>query len=506
MAPLSAVPLKHKLTLIVMATSMAALLLVGACFLIYELVTTPQAVARNLSSLASVIASSSTAALVFDDQNAVQETLNGLRATPNITTAFIYRENGSPYAGYWRDGTKASPPQCLRDSPPYRHVGQYVEICQKIELRGKTIGTIALRSDLSEAYARLQNYATIVGLAFLASLLVGLLISWGVQRLVSSPILDLAKVARRVSQEQNYALRAQTENRDEIGELFDRFNEMLRQIEQRNIELKDAQTELQKHVTELQHEVVERRRAEETLAGITIELQRSNAELEQFAYVASHDLQEPLRLITGYSQLLAKRYHGRLDDTASEYIDFAVDGAKRMQELITDLLIYSRVGTRGKPYEAVDCELILVATLRSLTVAAEESSAKITHDPLPVIWGDAGQIGQLFQNLIGNSIKYCNTRAPEIHVSCQRDGDYWRFAVRDNGIGIDPRYADRVFVIFQRLHSKDEYPGTGIGLALCKKIIERHGGRIWLESQPGQGSIFYFTIPVVKPLSVPVPL
>jgi signal transduction histidine kinase len=506
MAPLSAVPLKHKLTLIVMATSMAALLLVGGCFLIYELITTPQAVARNLSSLASVIANNSTTALAFDDQDAAQETLSGLRTMSNITTAIIYRNDGNPFAGYWRDGSKASPPPCLRDSPTYRHDGQYVEICRKIEFRGETVGTIALRSDLREAYARLRNYAQIVGLAFLASLLVGLVISWGLQRLVSAPILDLAKVARQVSQEQNYGIRAQTKNRDEIGDLVDGFNEMLRQIERRNSELKAAQTELQKHVIELQHEVVERRRAEETLAGITIELQRSNAELEQFAYVASHDLQEPLRLITGYSQLLAKRYGGKLDDTASEYIDFAVDGAKRMQELITDLLIYSRVGTRGKPYGAADCELILATTLRSLTVAAEESSAKISHDPLPVVWGDAGQIGQLFQNLIGNSIKYRDTRVPEIHVSCQRKGDYWRFAVRDNGIGIDPCYADRVFVIFQRLHSKDEYPGTGIGLALCKKIIERHGGRIWLESQPGQGSIFYFTIPVVEALSPPVPL
>ena len=174
MAPLSAVPLKHKLTLIVMATSMAALLLVGGCFLIYELITTPQAVARNLSSLASVIANNSTTALAFDDQDAAQETLSGLRTMSNITTAIIYRNDGSPFAGYWRDGTKASPPPCLRDSPTYRHVGQYVEICRKIELRGETVGTIALRSDLREAYARLRNYAQIVGLAFLASLLVGL--------------------------------------------------------------------------------------------------------------------------------------------------------------------------------------------------------------------------------------------------------------------------------------------------------------------------------------------
>ena len=187
---------------------------------------------------------------------------------------------------------------------------------------------------------------------------------------------------------------------------------------------------------------------------------------------------------------MAKRYGEKLDATAGEYIDFAVDGAKRMQVLITDLLTYSRVGTKGKPFAPTDCELILGKTMVALMTATQESGAKITHDPLPVIWGDAGQVGQLFQNLISNGIKYRNSRAPQIHVSCQSEGDYWRFAVSDNGIGIDPLHAERIFVIFQRLHTRDEYPGTGLGLAICKKIVERHGGRIWLASLPGQGADF----------------
>jgi len=221
----------------------------------------------------------------------------------------------------------------------------------------------------------------------------------------------------------------------------------------------------------------------------------SNAELEQFAYVASHDLQEPLRMITSYTTLLAKRYKGKLDQDAEEFIGFAVDGAKRMQGLIQDLLTYSRVGSKAKEFTTVDCESVLSTALNSLALAIAESGAQIEHDPLPKVRGDAGQLGQLFQNLLGNAIKYRNGKAPEVHVSCARQAEQWVFSVTDNGIGIDPQYAEKVFAIFQRLHTRDEYEGSGIGLAVCKKIVERHGGKIWLESELGKGATFFFTVP-----------
>ena len=227
------------------------------------------------------------------------------------------------------------------------------------------------------------------------------------------------------------------------------------------------------------------------------ELKRSNTELEQFAYVASHDLQEPLRMISGYTSLLAKRYKGSLDQDADTFIAYAMDGANRMRSLINDLLCYSRVGTKGKDFALTDCESVLAKTLTSLQMSIQESGATVTHDLLPRVMGDSGQLAQLFQNLIGNGIKYRNRRAPEIHVSCRREGQDWLFAVKDNGIGIDPQYAERIFIIFQRLHTRQEYPGTGIGLAVCKRIVERHGGRIWVESTLGQGSTFWFTIPAV---------
>ena len=227
------------------------------------------------------------------------------------------------------------------------------------------------------------------------------------------------------------------------------------------------------------------------------ELARSNADLQQFAYVASHDLKEPLRMVASYTQLLARRYKGKLDSDADEFIRYAVDGANRMQWLINDLLAYSRVTVQDKVSEEVDCNSVLEEVLSDLRVAVEESRAVVTRDPLPTVMADRVQLGQLFQNLIGNAIKFHGKEPPQVHVSAERRPTEWLFSVRDNGVGLDPEYAERIFVIFQRLHNREEYPGTGIGLAICKKIVERHGGRIWVVSQTGQGATFHFTLPII---------
>jgi PAS domain S-box-containing protein len=242
-------------------------------------------------------------------------------------------------------------------------------------------------------------------------------------------------------------------------------------------------------------DITERKQAEEVLERERAELARSNAELEQFAYVASHDLQEPLRMVSSYMQLLERRYKGRLDQDADDFIGFAVDGAERMQHLINDLLAYSRVGTRGKPFEPISCNNVLELALDNLQLAIQDNKASVTHDPLPEVTGDEAQLVQLFQNLIANAVKFHREEKPQVHIGVQEGKKEWVFSVRDNGIGIDPQYAERIFVIFQRLHSRTQFQGTGIGLAICKKIVQRHGGRIWVESQPGKGATFFFTLP-----------
>jgi len=253
---------------------------------------------------------------------------------------------------------------------------------------------------------------------------------------------------------------------------------------------------VEERTAELKKEIAERMQAEEKLRKMAEDLERSNKELEQFAYIASHDLQEPLRMVASYAQLLAKRYKGKLDSDADEFIDYAVDGANRMQRMINDLLTYSRVGTRDKPFVPTDCELVLNYVMTNLQVLIKERSAKVTHDTLPTIIADEFQLIQLLQNLISNAIKFCDKESPRIHISAEKKTEEWLFSVRDNGIGIDSQHAERIFQIFQRLYGRNEYPGTGIGLAVCKRIVERHGGRIWVDSELGKGSTFYFTIPV----------
>ncbi len=243
-------------------------------------------------------------------------------------------------------------------------------------------------------------------------------------------------------------------------------------------------------------DITERKIAEEKLKQTLAELDRSNKELEQFAYVTSHDLREPLRMMTSFSQSLEKRYKGKLDQTADEYIHFIVDGAARMQRLIDDILIYSRVTTRALPFESVEMQRILRDALVNLRASIEENKALIAHETLPVIQADPSQMLQVMQNLIANAIKFHREEErPVVHISASQEGKEWIFSVRDNGIGMDPELFGRLFNLFQRLHPPDKYPGTGVGLAVTKKIVQRHGGRIWVESQPGNGSTFYFSIP-----------
>ncbi len=242
-----------------------------------------------------------------------------------------------------------------------------------------------------------------------------------------------------------------------------------------------------------------RLRAQEDLGRKMDELARSNADLEQFAYVASHDLQEPLRMVTAYTQLLAERYRGKLDENADKFLGYATEGAQRMQVLIQDLLAFSRLGRNGFTRSNVDSNAVMKEVLQALAPAIQESGAVVTHAELPPVWADRTQLAQIFQNLIGNALKFRGKQPPVISVEVEKSGPLWQFTINDNGIGIAPEYAENIFVVFQRLHARTEYPGNGIGLAICKKIIEHNGGKIWVEPQASSGSSFKFTIPGHSP-------
>ncbi len=279
------------------------------------------------------------------------------------------------------------------------------------------------------------------------------------------------------------------------------FN-ILEDFNAEKLRLEDTQRALINILDDLNYSSEELRKAHDVLEvrvkERTAELARSNAELEQFAYIASHDLQEPLRMVSSYVQLLGRRYKGKLDRDADEFIAFASEGALRMQRLINDLLAFSRVGTRGKNFEAVSLETVLAQALENLQLATKEKKAAVTHDLLPMVFGDSGQLTQVFQNLIDNAIKFRGEELPMVHISARLEGSDCVCSVKDNGIGIAPEFINRLFLLFQRLHTRKDYPGTGLGLAICKRIIERHGGKIWVESIPGEGSTFYFRIPTTQ--------
>ncbi len=298
--------------------------------------------------------------------------------------------------------------------------------------------------------------------------LVGMALAWGLgNHFLARPLRTLSDAARDIGTGQ-YDVRVKDGFViDELNALGSAFNHMAEDLESH----------------------------ERNLARKAEKLTRSNRDLEHFAYVASHDLQEPLRKVTSFAELLAKRYGGQLDETATRYIDYMVDGARRMSALINHLLAFSRLNTTGREFASVDCDALLKTVLADLNEAIAEAGAVITRDPLPTVHGDAIQLGQVLQNIVANAVKFRGQEPPMVHITAARRDAAWEFSIQDNGIGIAPEQAERVFRMFQRLHTPGEYPGAGIGLAMCKRIVERHGGRIWIDSLPGQGATFHFTLP-----------
>ena len=339
--------------------------------------------------------------------------------------------------------------------------------------------------DQDEAFAPVNSLRkTMFSIAAIISLIAGGL-GWLSAFNVTIPLRHLLEATNKI-EAGRLEISLETQGSSEVARLARAFDRMVKRLSSTLVS-RDA----------LAAEIQEREREKALREQVMEDLKRSNEELQQFAYVASHDLQEPLRMVSSYTQLLADRYTGQLDEKADKYINYAVDGAVRMQQLIQDLLAYSRVTTKGGDIEKVESGNALQRALANLETAIADSGAEITHDALPTVAADETQLMQLFQNLIGNAIKFRGDAAPHIHVGVAKEGACWRFGIADNGIGIEKRYRDKIFIIFQRLHTRREYPGTGIGLAICRRIVTRFGGKIWLESEAGKGSVFYFTLKTI---------
>lgn len=508
-------PLGHKIMIGVGGSCALALLLACVISLAAEIVLARSEMRESVRTLAAVIGYNCSAPLAFGDEKAARDVLTSLESKTAVRVAVLYTAEGHALGWYVRQGSGASisgGPRIPVSVTP-RFANGELAVNYPITLNDRMMGSVYIRAGTEEIFGRIRWLLAAATGAFLISIAVALLMARRIGRIVAGPIGVLTDTARRVSHDRDSAVQVVAETRDEVGELGEAFNHMLSQLREHDVALGKARKDLEVKVRQRTRELSEqrtaalnmmedaqeaRRNAEAAEARLRVtarKLAHSNEELEQFAYIASHDLQEPLRMVASYVQILERRYKGRLDENADQFIAYAVDGARRMQGLIRDLLEYSRVTTRGKPLRPTAMEDVLEMTLRNLQAAIDEGPAEVTHDPLPSVIGDSIQLGQLLQNLIGNAIKYRGDTAPRVHVSAQQDGDEWVFSVQDNGIGIDPVYAERIFVIFERLHTQKEYSGTGIGLAVCKRIVERHGGKIWVRSEVGGGATFFFSLP-----------
>jgi PAS domain S-box-containing protein len=592
------IPIRQKLVIIIMLTTLAALLLAGVGIVGADALLFRGNLRRDLSALAQIVADNSTAALAFNDPRSAAETLAALRARSHVVTACIYRLDETILAKYSRPGAASGCPS-IQGNDEFRFSGNDLTVSHAILLSGRRIGTLALRYDLHELSERMELYGETVLAVLLISSLIAFLLSTSLRAVIANPISQLVHATRSVSETSDYSIRVQKLAGDELGVLVDRFNEMLAGIQSRDNSLRSALAEREEALREaekarerfrfmaesmpqkiftaspagdadyfnrqwteftgLSFEQIEKlgwirfvhpeeveenvqiwrqsiqtgepfhiqhrfRRADgayrwhltrahamrDARGDISMwigsntdiheqkekedELRRANDDLQQFAYSASHDLQEPIRNVAVYSEIVAKRYHNILDADGQQFLGFLTEGGRRLGMLINDLLAYTRAGMVESDMPTVDSSAVLRHTLASLAEAIRETDARVTYDPLPEVQMSEAHLQQVFQNIIGNALKYRAGDAPLIHVSAVRQGPAWRFSVKDNGIGIESQYKEKIFGVFKRLHRDQKYSGTGIGLAICQRVVERYGGRIWVESAQGKGSTFFFTI------------
>src|SRR5438034_2841409 len=466
------VSLKQKLMVIIMLTSSAALLLACAAFVIREVAEFRKDMVDDLTIKADFIGAQSTAALKYKDPKAATEILDKLKTAKHIVAACTYGRDGKVLAKYRRPDVKEdfSPPEPQYNGHSFQ--GAYVGLFREIIENRLDLGTVYLKSDLLELNTRLRQYANIVAVVLVVSMGVAWLLSFRLQRVVSQPILHLAKTTRVVSVEKNYSLRAVKQGNDELGELIDGFNEMLAQIQARDAELERGRDYLEQRVQErtkeLQQEIAERKQTEERLKATAVRLERSNRELQDFAYVASHDLQEPLRKVQAFGDRLKAACAKALAAEGSDYLERMQAAAKRMQILIDDLLAFSRITTKANPFELVDLNKIAREVLSDLEVRIQQTGAQVNLGELSALEADPLQMRQLLQNLLGNALKFHQEgKVPIIRVQSRilnqpalgappgsPAEEFCQIIIEDKGIGFDEKYLDRIFILFQRLHGR----------------------------------------------------
>jgi signal transduction histidine kinase len=496
-------PIQNKLMRVILITCGVVLFLTYTSYFIYEFITFRETTKSQLTTLGKVIATNSTAALAFDSKNDANEILEALKAETSIVAASLYDKDGKLFAKYPRIITDNMLPT-KPSEPGYTFSNFNLEGFQPVEQNGKQLGTLYIKYNMDVLYARFRLYGFIAFMVILLSFLVAYFLSRRLQRAISKPILQLADTARAVSEHHDYSVRAVKQSGDELGVLTDAFNHMLMQIEVQNQEITSFSLRLEQKV---KARTVELENANGKLEVVNEKLVRSNSDLEQFAYVASHDLQEPLRKIQIFTEL-AEKNMGK--EESKTYFEKIHASARRMTDLIKAVLNYSRLSKTGDQFEEIDLNKTVENIQTDFELLIAEKKATIKSDVLPVISGIPLQINQLFLNLMNNSLKF-SVKPPVItiqsrilsesevrmHENLNANTHYTELIFRDNGIGFEQQYADQIFTIFQRLHDKKNYEGTGIGLALCKKIVENHHGFIAVESELGKGAAFYIYLPVL---------
>ena len=489
MFDLKSASIRKKLTWMSMLASCAALLLAAAAFLAYDLMNFRNSMVRIFSIRANVIGHSSVSALLFRDEKNAAQTLAALKADVHATSAAIYDKEGRLFATYFREepGRAFQGPQLLStSSDTSRFERQHLIVFRRIVFQGEPIGTVYIQSDLAEMSSRLKQYVTIGLIVLFLSTLVALLISSKLQRTFTQPVSRLAEAARAVSREKDYSVRvASIGNRDELGLLVETFNEMLSEIQRRDVELQQARSEVEQKVRE--------RTAE--LEAANTELDAANKELEAFTYSVSHDLRAPLRHIDGFSRILEEECASQLDSSATRYLQRIREGTHRMGLLVDDLLNLSRIGRQEVRRQVTGLNSLVQEVQAELQGEAAGRQIEWRIGPLPFADCDPILVKQVFANLLSNAVKYTRPRAEAVIEAgtLRQDGETVVF-VRVNGVGFSMKYADKLFGVFQRLHRQEDFEGTGVGLATVQRIIHKHGGTIWAEAELDRGATFYFTL------------